>query len=284
MTDAIAVTGLEAVTVETGLGRVRAFVAGDGVPVVLLHGLSAGASTWVEVVDRLRPAVRVTAVDLPGHGGSSPPPRGAGIAWYADAVAAAIGALGPVPAVLVGHSFGGQIALRVAQRHPDTVRALVLVGPSGVLPLRARTRVLAVLTTVLRPGARAAPLGLRLAERAWFKRVAFGPLLAADPAALPARAVRGFFAELREHTDVRTARRAILAEPPFPTEWTPACRALVLWGAADAVVPVEHGFALARATSVSLRAVADCGHLLIGERPDAVVDAIAAVAMYRSTV
>ena len=85
MTDAIAVTGLEAVTVETGLGRVRAFVAGDGVPVVLLHGLSAGASTWVGVVDRLRSAVRVTAVDLPGHGGSSPISfeSSSGVRWFA---------------------------------------------------------------------------------------------------------------------------------------------------------------------------------------------------------
>jgi esterase len=183
-----------------------------------------------------------------------------------------------LPAVVVGHSFGGQVALRLAARHPEAIRALVLVGPSGVVRLPPRTRVLAVLTTVLRPGARAAPLGARLAGQAWFRRIAFGPLLVADPAALPERAVRGFFAELREHDDVRTARRAILADAPFTGDPALECPAVVLWGAADAVVPVEHGFALARAAHIRLRTIADCGHLLIGERPDAVADAIAAVA------
>src|SRR5262249_33243210 len=243
----------------------------------LLHGLGAGASTWVEVVERLRSGFRVAAFDLPGHGGSTAPSRTGGIASYADVVAGAIRALGLTPAVLVGHSFGGQVALAVAARHPGVVRALVLVGPSGIARLPARTRVLAVLTTTLRPGARIAPLGLRLAGRAWFRRLALGRLPASHPAALPARAVRGFFSELREHTDVRTARRALLADPPFARERAPACPAIVLWGVADAVVPVEHGFALARTGNVRLRTVADCGHLLIGERPEAVVDAIAAV-------
>jgi pimeloyl-ACP methyl ester carboxylesterase len=278
MTGATTVTGLEERTVETGLGRIRAFVGGTGPTVLLLHGLSASATTWVEVIDPLRAAYRVVALDLPGHGGSTAPPRGAGMAWYADAVAASFGALDTSNAVVVGHSFGAQLALRVAERHPDVVRALVLVGPSGVVRLPSRTRVLAVLTTLLRPGALAAPLGSRLAGRAWFRRLAFGPLLAADAAALPERAVRGFFAELREHVDVRTARRAILADPPFIRVSAPRCPAIALWGATDAVVPVEHGFALVRASGVRLRTVADCGHLLIGERPGAVVDAIAAVA------
>ncbi len=277
MTCATTLTGLEERTAETAFGRLRAFVGGAGVPVVLLHGLSAGATTWVEVIDRLGSSHRIIALDLPGHGGSGPPPTGAAIEWYADAVAAGMTALAASPAVVVGHSFGGQVALRLAERHPEDIRGLVLIGPSGVVQLPRRTRVLAVLTTVLRPGARAAPFGARLAGRAWFRRIAFGPLLVSDTAALPARAVRGFFAELREHADVRTARRAILADPPFASDRGLPCRTVVLWGSADAVVPVEHGFALARNADIRLRAVADCGHLLIGERPEAVLDAIAAV-------
>ena len=273
MTCATTLLGLDVTTVDTPMRRIRAFVGGAGTPIVLLHGLSGSAATWVEVVRGLggEPHCRL---DLPGHGGSSPPPRGAAIDWYADAVAAAIAELRVVPALLAGHSFGGQVAVRLVDRHPDLARALVLIGPSGIEPLTRRTRVLVVLTTVLRPGARAAPLGTRLAGRAWFRRLAFGPLLVADPDALPARAVQGFFAEMREHTDVRTARRAILADRPGGSDWSPPCPAVVLWGAADDVVPVDHGFALARKAGVHLRVVADCGHLLIGERPDVVLDAI----------
>ena len=276
MTCATILLDLEATAVDTPLGTVRAFVGGTGPPVVLLHGLSGGAATWVEVVRSLA-GCRIVALDLPGHGGSSPPPRGATIDWYADAVAAAIAELDVVPALVVGHSFGGQVAARLVERHLDLVQGLVLIGPSGVVRLPRRSRVLAVLTTVLRPGARIAPLGARLAGRPWFRHVAFGPLLVADPGALPARAVQGFFAEMREHTDVRTARRAILAERPGGSDGRLLCPAVVLWGASDAVVPVGHGFALARRARVQLRVVADCGHLLIGERPGAVLDAIAAV-------
>src|SRR2546422_3792502 len=218
MTCAMILTGLEERTAETAFGRLRAFVGGAGVPVVLLHGLSAGATTWVEVIDRLHPSHHVVALDLPGHGASGPPPAGAKIEWYADAVAAGMAALAASPAVVVGHSFGGQVALRLAQRHPEDVRGLVLIGPSGVVRLPRKTRVLAVLTTVLRPGGPGAPLGARPAGRAWFRRIAFGPLLVSDTAALPARAVRGFFAELREHADVPTAPRGVLPDPPFATD------------------------------------------------------------------
>jgi pimeloyl-ACP methyl ester carboxylesterase len=57
-----------------------------------------------------------------------------------------------------------------------------------------------------------------------------------------------------------------------------ACPTLLLWGARDAQVPLRDGFELARRLRAPIRAVADCGHLLIGERPDAVVDAVRALA------
>jgi pimeloyl-ACP methyl ester carboxylesterase len=278
VTGAITGLGLEQTTVATQLGSIRAFVGGVGPPIVLLHGLSGGAATWIEVIAGLGSAYHVVAIDLPGHGGSAPPPRGASIGWYADAVAEAVTSLGVAPAFVAGHSFGGQIALRLVERHPDVVGGLLLIGPSGFVPLPGRTRVLAVLTTILRPGALAAPAGVRLAGRAWFRRLVFGPLLVSDAAALSPRVVQGFFAEMREHTDVRTARRSILGEPPVVFEHPPPRPAIVLWGARDAVVPVEHGVSLTRALGIQLRVVPDCGHLLIGERPDAVVDAISALA------
>lgn len=274
MTSATISLGLEETFVETPFGRVRAFSGGAGPAVVLLHGLSGGAATWIEVIDGLRAGSRVVALDLPGHGGSSRPPRDATIAWYADATAAAIAELGVVSGLVVGHSFGGQVAVRLAQRHPALVGGTVLVGPAGLTALPRRTRILAMLASIVRPGALTAPIGIRLAGREWFRRLAFGPLLVSDPAALSPRAVRGFFAEMREHTDVRTARRAILAGASAPGEGLPS-PTLVLWGARDALVPLEHGFGLARQTGAHLRVVADCGHLLIGERADTVLDAIA---------
>jgi pimeloyl-ACP methyl ester carboxylesterase len=278
MTCATLLRGLDELAADTPDARMRVFSGGEGPQVVLVHGLGGGAATWVEVVDRLLPRHRVLAVDLPGHGGSQPPPRGVGVAWYADAVAAAMDGAGATPAVVVGHSFGAQIVARLVERHPRHATGAVLVGPCGVTPLARRTRALAFVSTLVRPGARVAPLGARLAGRAWFRRLVFGLLLVEDPVALSARAVEGFFCELREHRDVRTARRAIFADEPIATSGPFPCRTIALWGERDGIVPLDHGRTLARRSGAELRVVADCGHMAIGERAGAVADAVASLA------
>lgn len=278
MTGATDVLGLEAVTVDTSLGRMRIFVGGDGPPVALLHGLSASAATWLDVVRGLRGRHRLVVLDLPGHGGSSALGRGADLGRYADAVAAGLDALDAAPALVAGHSFGGQVALRLALTHPSAVRALLLVAPSGVVPLAPRTRALGTVTTLVRPGALAAPLGVRLATRAWFRRVAFRPWLVADAASLSPAAARAFFLELRAHADVRGAFRALCADPAVAPGTALPCRTIVLWGAEDRIVPVDNGIAAARCLGASLRVVADAGHLVVAERPCAVLDALAALA------
>jgi pimeloyl-ACP methyl ester carboxylesterase len=273
MTCATSLLGLEPFGVELATGSMRSFEGGTGETVVLLHGLGGSAANWVEVVDRLVPRHRVLVLDLPGHGGSDPLPRGAGIDDYADAAAGAIERRADGPALVVGHSFGGQVALRLAVRHRPLVRALVLVVSSGVATLPRRTALGGQLTTALRPGRCLVPLARRYAGRTWFRTLAFRPFLVADAAAFPSRAALGFFAELREHRDVRGAFRALVADTEGDA-FALHCPALVLWGAEDGVVPVEHGLRLARLLGAPLRVVADCGHLVIGERPDAVVDAV----------
>ena len=273
MTCATALLDLDPFSVHTATGSIRSFEGGDGGPVVLLHGLGGSAANWTEVVGGLVPHHRVILLDLPGHAGSDPLPRGAGIDDYADAAAAAMQARAQAPAIVVGHSFGGQVALRLAVRHPALVRALLLVVSSGVASLPRRTAMAGQLTTVLRPGRWLVPFAHRYAERAWFRTLAFRPFLVADAVAFPSRATLGFFAELRRHRDVRGAFRALLADTQGD-EVELHRPALVLWGADDGVVPAEHGLRLARLLRAPLRLVPDCGHLVIGERPDAVLDAV----------
>jgi pimeloyl-ACP methyl ester carboxylesterase len=99
-----------------------------------------------------------------------------------------------------------------------------------------------------------------------------------DAAAFSGRATRAFFAQLPAHTGLRAAARAMLDDDPRFRLDAIACPTLLLWGARDAQVPLRDGFELARRLRAPIRAVADCGHLLIGERPDAVVDAVRALA------
>jgi pimeloyl-ACP methyl ester carboxylesterase len=72
-------------------------------------------------------AIAAVALDLPGFGATSPPPEAWGSADYAAALVPVLAEL-QVPAVVVGHSFGGRVAVHLAATQPDLVKALVLTG------------------------------------------------------------------------------------------------------------------------------------------------------------
>jgi pimeloyl-ACP methyl ester carboxylesterase len=114
--------------VELADGRaLSALVWGTGAPeLVLLHGGAQNAHTWDTVALALgRPLV---AIDLPGHGHSDGGRNGsADLDANADDVAASVAALAPDARAVVGMSLGGLTALTLADRHPELVRALVLV-------------------------------------------------------------------------------------------------------------------------------------------------------------
>ncbi|WP_077037415.1 alpha/beta fold hydrolase [Pelomonas sp. KK5] len=155
---ALALAGLAAFTawsvrrIEAGLppqgrfvdvpgARLHVLEAGDpGKPALLMiHGLGGNLRHYsYGLVDALKDRFRVIAVDRPGagwsvrHAGAS-----AALSVQADAMAALIEALAlPGPPTVVGHSLGGAVALALAQRHPDKVRALALIAPLTHTPSR----------------------------------------------------------------------------------------------------------------------------------------------------
>lgn len=104
-------------------GRVLAErIGGSPARVVALHGWGRTGADFVSVLDGLD----ALAIHLPGFGPTTPPESVWGTAEYAELVAEAIRPIAPV--VVVGHSFGGRIAVRLAARHPELVSGLVLTG------------------------------------------------------------------------------------------------------------------------------------------------------------
>jgi pimeloyl-ACP methyl ester carboxylesterase len=116
----------------------RALVAGRGaVPVVLLHGASGNANDWTfGMLQGLAQGGAVVAFDRPGIGGSDAPETGVESPFVqASLMAAGLQALGHRQAILVGHSYGGSVALAWALSEPERVRGLVLLAsPSQVWP------------------------------------------------------------------------------------------------------------------------------------------------------
>jgi pimeloyl-ACP methyl ester carboxylesterase len=254
--------------------RMRYLVAGSGPPVILVHGLGGAASNWIELAPRFAHTARVLVPELPGHGGSSPLAAAPNLNPYADRLATLLEREKMHRATVVGHSFGGSVALRLAMRHPGLVGGVVLAGAAGISS-RRRTAVYGLLLTAfIQPGRRIAPFSAQIASAPRLRTLVFGGWGAADPPALTPEAAKGFLDGPAKHSDTLSAARALLLEDPRSELHRLGCPCLVLWGARDTQVRVDDAFEYARRLGARLRVIADCGHLLIGERPDACADAI----------
>lgn len=257
--------------------RLRWFEGGEGPTVLLLHGFGGAASNWTLVAPRLVTGRRVLVPDLPGHGGSAAlaaPPET--LDPFADRTAALLETCG-APAIVVGHSMGGVVALRLAVRHPRLVRGLLLAGCAGIVSTTRRAEQLLMLTSFLKPGRRISRRRRTVAASPHLRKLAFGVVSVADPRALAPQAVNGFLAGSALYTDLRGAGDALVRTDPRLDLEHLRCPALVLHGARDFQVPLTDAYEYARRLRAPLRVVADCGHLVIGERPGAVLDAIAAL-------
>jgi len=131
--------------VPTRAGPIGAIVLGHGPAVVLLHGVTYNATTWLPVQRALENDACLHAVDLPGHGSSFFPDHPLTIAEMADAVVAYLDAAGIAECVLVGNSLGTGVALGVCARAPSRVRGTLLLATIGApVGLNFRVRLMGI--------------------------------------------------------------------------------------------------------------------------------------------
>lgn len=270
--------GFEERELEFRGARLRYAVGGPAhdraVPLVLVHGLGGTIENWCALAPPLAEHRRVLVPDLPGHGSSTPLPEARDLDALAEAVLAITDAEEIGGAVWVGHSLGGLVGLRAAVVRPDAVRGVVLAAAAGIgSASRVAHATLTVLGTV-RPGRLIAPFRHGWARSRLGRRAAFGWWGVADPDALEPELAEAFLVGPARHTNTRQAARALLVSDPRTELDRVGCPCLCLWGASDRWVRLDDGMEYARRLHASLRAIAGCGHLLIGERPDACLAAI----------
>ena len=113
--------------------RLNVLTAGDGRPLLLLHGFTGTARTWSACVDAWAGSHRVIAPDLLGHGGSDAPAEAAAYALerQAEGLRDLLLLLDAVPAAVLAYSMGARLALVLALRYPELVERLVLESPSA---------------------------------------------------------------------------------------------------------------------------------------------------------
>ncbi len=111
---------------------------GEGDAVVILHGWSKEREPYVPLSDVVSEGYRAIAPSLPGFGGSDEPPEPWDVDKFTDTIVEFITALGLEKVILMGHSYGGRVIIKMASREdlPFEISKIILVDAAGVLPKR----------------------------------------------------------------------------------------------------------------------------------------------------
>ncbi|MCR3956000.1 MAG: alpha/beta hydrolase, partial [Gudongella sp.] len=107
--------------------KINYIKTGSGEPVLILHGWGASIETVMPIVNTLKKSHTVFALDLPGFGKSQEPQEVFGSFCYADIVKEFMDRLMPGRLSLVGHSFGGKLAIILSSKYPDLIHRVVLI-------------------------------------------------------------------------------------------------------------------------------------------------------------
>jgi len=111
--------------------KIHYLEAGNGSPVVLVHGGASDSRDWIDTIAILSQSYGVYAPDLPGYGRSSRNDDGYYISDFVEFIIEFIRTLDLDSPVVVGHSLGGRACLGVALHHPEMIRRLVLIDTAG---------------------------------------------------------------------------------------------------------------------------------------------------------
>ncbi len=102
--------------------------------VLLLHGLGCDHTTWEPVIESLSRRYTVIAPDLLGHGQSDKPRADYSVGGYANGMRDLITVLGIDKVTVIGHSFGGGVAMQFAYQFPERTERMMLVASGGLGP------------------------------------------------------------------------------------------------------------------------------------------------------
>ncbi len=256
-------------SVTTKIGEISYIEAGNGPPVLALHGLGGTKASFLPTIAALADSHRVVALDLPGFGESAKPIAAPYDArWMARTVIAVMDRLEIERAHLAGNSMGGRVALEAGINHPDRIERLVLLCPA-VAWLRDRRWAGAL--RLLRP-----ELGLvQVAPRPVVERVVRGLV----PGATDGWAAAGVDEFLRSYLTPRgraafyAAARNIYLDEPDGDEgfWTRLSTlerdCLFVWGEKDGLVPVGFRRHVEEWLPRAEHLVLPCGHVPQVELP-----------------
>ncbi|WP_200958967.1 alpha/beta fold hydrolase [Nocardioides sp. Root190] len=261
-------------------GKRRAFVIkGSGPAVLLLHGLACDHTTWSPVIDRLAEKYTVIAPDLLGHGFSDKPRADYTLGGYANGMRDLLTVLGIDKVTVVGHSFGGGVAMQFAYQFPERTHRMMLVATGGLGPeVTPLIKLIQVPGWFRVMGALTLP-GVRHVETFALRTAAeygdFGPLRKYTRDLDEVADIVESWKDRRTRFAIRHLVRAVIdwrgqivtmADRAYLTDAMPMA---VVWGGEDQVIPVRHASnAAALAPDVRIEVLADAGHFPHKDHPE----------------
>jgi pimeloyl-ACP methyl ester carboxylesterase len=258
--------------------RIRYRIAGEGDPIVLVHGMAGSSETWEPVIPRLAETARVIAPDLLGHGSSAKPQGDYSLGALASHLRDLLVAVGIERATIVGHSLGGGIAMQFAYQFPERCERLVLVSSGGLgVDVNALLRLLSV------PGSEYM-LSLLCADpfargggavASWLDRLPQTRRLASVVRMYvslnDADTRAAFLLTLRAVIDPR-GQRVSAADRLYLAAHMPT---LIVWGGRDPIIPVSHAHAAHLAMPGSVLEVFErAGHFPHQHDPERFADVV----------
>jgi pimeloyl-ACP methyl ester carboxylesterase len=264
-------------------GHRRAFrIAGSGPALLLIHGVGDKSASWEPVHAKLAQRFTVIAPDLLGHGESDKPRADYSLAAFANGMRDLLAVLGIDRVTVVGHSFGGGVAMQFAYQYPQLVERIVLVSAGGVaedvsfaLRLAAMPMGSEALAMVRLPGALPA---MRLVGRA--VQTLLGTTKFGRDAVDTVRLLEGFKDPSALSAFARTLRSVVDGRGQFVTMLdrsylVKSVPVQVIWGQEDPVIPVTHARAAHEAMPGSrLEIFEKSGHVPHHDHPDRFVEVV----------
>jgi pimeloyl-ACP methyl ester carboxylesterase len=246
---------------------------------VLIHGIAGSSATWNAVLPALVDRYTVVALDLLGHGESDKSGHDYSLGAYANMVRDVMIALGIDRATIVGHSYGGGVAMQFVYQHPSRCERLVLESSGGLgQEISWIFRALSVpaveyLMPLIFPSA------IRVAGNLvgdWTQRLGVrAPNLAQSwraYAELTKAENRSAFLDTLRSVIDRSGQTVSAHDRLYLTAWVPT---LIVWGKSDRIIPVEHAIAAHEAIASSELVIFErVGHFPHAEEPERFVDAL----------